>query len=81
MANPVPPYPHTGPGAASEGANQVNSVLPGVVADAGSIDPSATTVGGSISNAMAQMAEMRSDAESPAGTFIGDLINLPEKNY
>jgi hypothetical protein len=52
-----------------------------VAADAGSRDPSATTVAGSVSNAMAQMAEMRGDGESPAGSYVGDLIDLPPNVY
>jgi hypothetical protein len=81
MAGPVPPFPHIGPGSASEAPNGVDSVLPGVVDDAGSRDPSATTVGGAMSNAAAQMAEMRGDAESPAGSYVGDQINLPPNIY
>ena len=81
MANPVPPYPHTGPSSASEAPNGVDSVLPGVADDAGSRDRSATTVSGAVSNAMAQMAEMRTDGESPAGSYIGDQIDLPPNIY
>ena len=76
---PIPPYPHTAP--SSEAPNGVDSVLPGVAADDGSRDPSATSVGGAVSNAMAQMRETQSDAVSPAGSWIGDLINLPSKDY
>ena len=81
MAGPIPPFPHTGPGSATEAPNGVDSVLPGLVGDAGNIDPSATSVGGAVSNAMSQMREMQSDAVSPAGSWIGDLIDLPSKGY
>jgi len=81
MAGPVPPFPHVGPSSPSEAANGVDSVLPGVADDAGSRDPSATTVAGAMSNAAAQMAEMRGDAESPAGSYVGDQITLRPNTY
>jgi len=81
MANPGPPVPHTGASFASEAPNGVDSVLPGVADDAGSRDPSATTVSGAVSNAMAQMAEMRTDGESPQGSHVGDPIDLPPNVY
>lgn len=61
--------------------NGMNSVPPGVASDDGSRDPSATTVAGAMANASAQMAEMQSDAVTPAGSWIGDMIDLPPKNY
>lgn len=51
-------------------------VMAGVPVDAGSIDPSSTTMGGAVANAMAQQAEMASDALG-LGSHIGDLVNLP----
>jgi hypothetical protein len=81
MADNQPPAPFVDRPDAYEAPNGVEAVLPGVVDDAGSRDPSATSVGGAVANAMAQMAEMRSDAETPAGTWIGDLIDLPSKDY
>jgi hypothetical protein len=49
-------------------------VIPGVPDDAGSRDPSSTTVSGAVSNAAANAAEMESDV----GTgHIGDEINPP----
>jgi hypothetical protein len=81
VTNPVPPFPHTGPPDAYEAPNGMQSVLPGVADDAGSRDPSATTAGGAVSNAMAQMREMQSDAMQPAGTYLGDTIDLPSRGY
>ena len=54
---------------------------PGIAHDDGSRDPSSTTAGGAVAAAYGQMAEMQSDAVSPAGTWIGDLIDLPPKGY
>lgn len=81
MTSAIPPFPHTGPPAVYEAPNGVQSVLPGVADDAGSRDPSATSVGGAVSNAMAQMAEMQGDALQPAGTYLGDTIDLPGRGY
>jgi hypothetical protein len=64
-----------------ESPRGVNSVLPGVMADAGSRDPASTTVAGSIAAAMANMAEMQSDAVSPIGSPLGDPIDLPSLPY
>jgi hypothetical protein len=60
---------------------RIESVLPGVSDDAGSRDPAASTVAGSVANAMAQMDELRGDAESPAGSYVGDQIDLPPNVY
>ena len=73
------PYDHNAN--PNEAPNGVDGALPGVPVDAGSRDPSATTVGGAVANAAAQMAEMQSDAVSPAGSWIGDLIDLPPNIY
>ena len=80
MTYPFPPGFDQQPDA-YEAPNGVESVLPGVVDDAGSRDPSATTVGGAVANAMAQMREMQGDGESPQGGYIGDLIDLPPRGY
>jgi hypothetical protein len=64
-----------------ESPRGINSVLPGVMSDAGSQDPASTSVAGAVSNAMAYTVEMRGDAESPRGDPIGDPINLPDKGY
>lgn len=66
---------------AYEAPNGVEAVLPGVADDAGSRDPSATTIAGSVANAMKQMTELRSDAESPMGSAVGDPIALPPDTY
>ena len=66
---------------ANEGPRGINSVLPGVHADAGSTDPASTTIGGAVANAMAYTAEWRGDAEQPAGSGYADPINLPNKGY
>ena len=59
-----------------EAPNGVEGALPGVADDAGSRDPSSTTVDGAVSNAMAQCAEMAGDIGAQ-GAYVGDLINLP----
>jgi hypothetical protein len=64
-----------------ESPRGVNSVLPGVMSDAGSQDPASTSVAGAVAAAMAYTAEMRGDAESPRGDPIGDPINLPPLPY
>lgn len=65
-----------------ESPNGVNSVLPGVVRDAGSVDPSSTSVSGAVSNAFAQMRELESDVSGPrGGSGAGDEIVLPERRY
>jgi hypothetical protein len=79
-------YPHVQDGATwrpdpDEGPRGVNSVLPGVMADAGSRDPSSTSVAGAVANAMANMDEMQSDAVSPIGSPLGDPIDLPDRGY
>lgn len=81
MSDFQPPAPFADRPDAYEAPNGVESVLPGTVDDVGSRDPSATTVGGAVSNAMGQMAEMQSDAVSPAGSWVGDLIDLPPNDY
>jgi hypothetical protein len=53
-------------------------VIDGVADDAGSRDPSATSVAGAVSNAYAQMVELESDVNTD---HIGDLIDLPPLNY
>lgn len=53
-------------------------VIPGVPDDAGSRDPSSTTVSGAVSNATAQMRELESDVVTD---HIGDEINLPPNLY
>jgi hypothetical protein len=57
--------------------------IPGIAVDAGSVDPSSTTVAGAVANAYASMAEMRGDTTHPAGdgSGVGDHINLPDKGY
>jgi hypothetical protein len=62
---------------AYEAPNGVEAALPGQVDDAGSRDPSSTTVEGSITNAMAQQAELESDLFAQGGTY-GDEIPLPD---
>jgi hypothetical protein len=66
---------------AYEAPNGMEAVVPGMPDDAGSRDPSATSVGGAMSNAAAQMAEMRADGESPAGSHVGDPLSLPSNVY
>lgn len=56
------------------------TTIPGVPDDAGSRDPSSTTVSGAVDNAMAQSAEMESDTFGQ-GTYVGDLVNLPPNTY
>jgi hypothetical protein len=63
---------------AYEAPNGMESVLPGITDDAGSRDPSATTIGGAVANAMAQMREMQADTMLGLGTYVGDPINLPD---
>jgi hypothetical protein len=65
----------------TESPNGVDAVLPGGPDDAGSRDPSSTTVAGAVANADANMAEMESDAVSPAGSAVGDPLDLPSKDY
>lgn len=59
-----------------EAANGVEAGMPGMADDAGSRDPSATSVAGAVANAMAYHMEIGSDALG-LGSSIGDLINLP----
>ena len=68
------------PAAPGESPNGV-APPPGVTLDAGSRDPSATSVAGAIANAYANMAEMETDSVSPAGSPVGDRIELPDKGY
>lgn len=65
---------------AQEGYEAPNgvAVMAGIDDDAGSRDPSSTTVGGAVSNAYAQMAELASDTLTD---HIGDLVNLPPLSY
>jgi hypothetical protein len=81
MTNPIPPFPHLGPPGGYEAPNGMESVLPGMPDDVGSRDPSATTVGGAVSNAMAQMREMQSDTLLGEGMYMGDPIDLPSRGY
>lgn len=59
-----------------EAANGVEAAAPGMPDDAGSRDPSATTVADAVANAMAYHLEIGSDALG-LGSSIGDLVNLP----
>jgi hypothetical protein len=61
---------------AYEAPNGMESAMPGMVSDAGSCDPSATSVAGAMSNATAQMQEMQVGLEIQGGS-VGDLIDLP----
>jgi CRISPR/Cas system CSM-associated protein Csm4 (group 5 of RAMP superfamily) len=65
---------------AQEGYEAPNgvSVMAGVADDAGSRDPSSTTISGAVSNAMAQMSEIASDTLTD---HVGDLVNLPTRSY
>ncbi len=62
---------------AYEAPNGVEAALPGQVDDAGSRDPSSTSVAGAVANAMAQQAELESDLMPQGGSF-GDPVNLPD---
>jgi hypothetical protein len=55
-------------------------VMAGVADDAGSRDPSSTTVGGAVAGAMAQQAEIASDTLG-MGSHVGDLVDLPPLSY
>ncbi len=61
---------------AYEAPNGMQAALPGQADDAGSRDPSSTTVAGAVANAMAQSAEIESDTHGQ-GSQIGDALRLP----
>ena len=73
--------PDSGSPDAYEAPNGVEAVLPGVTDDAGSRDPSATTIAGAVANAMANMRELESDAVSPIGSDMCDPVDLPPNVY
>jgi hypothetical protein len=55
-------------------------VMAGVADDAGSRDPSSTSVSGAVTNAMAQQAEIMTDTLG-LGSHVGDLVDLPPLPY
>jgi hypothetical protein len=59
-----------------EAPDGVESTIPGAPDDAGSRDPSATTIAGAVANAYAQMREYEADTHGP-GTSIGDDVPMP----
>jgi hypothetical protein len=69
------PYVDPNPGG-YEAPDGVESTIPGAPDDAGSRDPSSTTIAGAVQNAYAQMREYEASTHGP-GSSIGDELTLP----
>jgi hypothetical protein len=69
------PYVDPNPGG-YEAPDGVEATIPGAPDDAGSRDPSATTIAGAVANAYAQMREQEAATHGP-GSSIGDDVPMP----